>query len=205
MDQRASTGSCSCWLLPFSLVIVFQSLILRQAATARLGTLLRVHRSKPRFAAVEERLLKLFKERRKAGRKVSAMWMKATARRFAKEIIPKEKFRASSGWLRRFARRNKLTPRSKTNVKLEPLSVRLPSIRHFHRGLRKLLKTPISEDIPLDPVWGRYTPDLRFNMDQVPLRSSSSSTAPGTRRVHEGCGSSSRAAARSPSGRPRSS
>ncbi len=128
-----------------------------------------MQRSKPRYAVVEDKLLKLFRGRRNGGHKVSALWMQAKARLLAKEFMPGERFFASHGWLRRLAMRNNLSPRSKTNVKLQSVSERLPRVRHWHRGLRKFLKMPISEGTPLDPVWGRYPPELRFNMDQVPL------------------------------------
>ncbi len=139
------------------------------AGQQRLGQLMRKQRSKPRFETLEDRVRKLFKERRDRGRKVSAAWIRSTARREALKLIPDERFMASAGWLRRFAKRCGITPRSKTNVKLESVADRLPRVRHFHRSLRKLLKTPFAEDIPLDPVWGRYPPEFRFNMDQVPL------------------------------------
>lgn len=125
---------------------------------------------KPRFEKVEDRVFQLLKKRRERGRRISTLWIQSTARRVAKELLPAdEKFLASRGWVQRFARRKKLTRRSKTNVKLEALSERLPAIRQFHRDLRAYLKIPISPDIALDPKYGRYPPGLRINMDQVPL------------------------------------
>ena len=47
----------------------------------------------------------------------------------------------------------------------------MSSIQHFHRSLRKALKTKRGRNptAKIHPKWGRWLPQNRYNVDQVPL------------------------------------
>lgn len=107
----------------------------------------------------EKVLHREFLAARSAGRPVSGLWLRTRMR----QLVNSPDFKASAGWLRGFCRRYNLSFRKKTNGKSKSLAERLPQIRQWHRSLLRRLQ----EDIQSDPVWGRWPPARRFNVDQV--------------------------------------
>ena len=79
---------------------------------------------------------------------------------------PADKFRASYGWLGRFASRYNLSLRRANNHKHQSVEVRLPKIKRWHARFRRRLKACNPET--LHPKWGRWLPRDRLSIDQVP-------------------------------------
>ena len=85
-------------------------------------------------------------------------------------------FKASSCWLHQFTRHFDMSLRSKTNKKHLSVDKRLPKCKRWHARFRRRLKGgPKSK---LDPKWGRWLPEDRLSIDQVPcnLREGSNKT-----------------------------
>jgi hypothetical protein len=113
----------------------------------------------------------LFDARRARGRKVSERWIQATARSLIRQLYPRDTcFKASHGWFLKFAGRAQLSHRSKTNMRSESISDRLPRIRIFHSRLRhELNQKRLITTNQHDSLWGQYPPKFRYNVDQIPL------------------------------------
>lgn len=133
----------------------------------------------PWFPKMEKELHARFTHRRRKGRKVSSRWLTFTAKsihRKNQEAEPntsesKRVFRASPGWRIRFAARNKMAIRKKSNSRSQSVEFRLPSLRAYHLATRKML---IVEDVAqrkpqYSLKWGRFPDNARMNVDQVPL------------------------------------
>lgn len=120
---------------------------------------------------MENKLLQAFKDRRRRGRKVSARWLITKARKLHAELYAADKrgFLASHGWRIRFAWRNGIAARVKTNNKLESLEKRLPRMQRWHQSFRKMLQTNAEKLAQFDAKYGLFPPRLRYNMDSVPL------------------------------------
>jgi len=69
-----------------------------------------------------------------------------------------------NGWIEKFAKRNGLSIRRRSNLKQLSFVQKLPAIRAFYRRFLAILK----EGTPVDPVWGNYPLQFRANIDQVP-------------------------------------
>ena len=76
-------------------------------------------------------------------------------------------FRASDRWLQAFARRHGMRLRRKTNAKHLSIEARLAQCKRWHARFRRRLGRA---RIPLaaDPTWGRWLPEDRLSIDQVP-------------------------------------
>ena len=62
------------------------------------------------------------------------------------------------------------TPGRRTNKKKDSAGEGRETIQGFHRDLRKALQTTRRRNrIPVDPKYGRWLPNDRYNIDQVPL------------------------------------
>ena len=125
----------------------------------------------PRFPRAETELANRFRERRRRGRRVSERWFFSTMRALVREMYPSATFVASRGWLSRCSHRLGIAVRTKTNCKRAGAPDRIPAVRQWLARYRLMLKTPLTKSMPMDPVWGRFTPALRFNCDQVALLS----------------------------------
>lgn len=73
-------------------------------------------------------------------------------------------FKSSDTWLRRFVRRNGLAVRQRSNHNSQSVHERVPGLRQWHARLRRRLKRGAQYG-----QWGRWTPENRFNVDQVPF------------------------------------
>ncbi|KAK3288241.1 hypothetical protein CYMTET_4270 [Cymbomonas tetramitiformis] len=69
-------------------------------------------------------------------------------------------------WENNWLRRNSLSYRKKTNKKTKSTEERLPKIKRWHARLRLRLQTP-QEGETVDPVWGVWLPNDRYNVDQI--------------------------------------
>ena len=76
-------------------------------------------------------------------------------------------FRASDRWLQAFARRHGMRLRRKTNAKHLSIEARLAQCKRWHARFRRRLgraRVPLAAD----PTWGRWLPEDRLSIDQVP-------------------------------------
>ena len=106
-----------------------------------------------------------FKKHRSEGRHCSARCFKKTAKKNQKEKDSDSTFIVSHRWFYLFLKRWKLTPRKKSNTKQGSVLDRIPFIREFHRKFRLFLSLGTQNH----RKWGRFHPNARFNVDQVPL------------------------------------
>lgn len=115
-----------------------------------------------KYSEMEETLVREMKMRREKGLRVTEMWLRVRARVLSGD----PNFKASHGWMVRFAWRARISPRRKTNIKKKKVEDRLPTLQKWHSDL--VSKVILSGDNP-DPKWGRFKPEERVNVDQVPL------------------------------------
>ena len=81
-----------------------------------------------------------------------------------------QKFKASENWFQRFKKRNNIAFRRRSNKKKNPASDGKETVQRFHRNLRASLKTTRPrKNARLDCKYGRWLPQNRYNVDQVPL------------------------------------
>lgn len=101
---------------------------------------------------------------------MSERWLVTKARKLHVDLYPNSKlpFKASHGWRIRFARRQGIVPRVKTNNKTESIEKRLPRIQRWHQGFRRMLQSE-KERAQFGAKYGLFPPRLRYNMDSVPL------------------------------------
>jgi len=117
---------------------------------------------------MEKQLFAMIQERRKRGRRVSALYLTVRAKELFRKLYVncKNVFLASHGWRQRFCARYNLVTRSKTNVKQHSAIDRLVTVRQWHRAYKAFLMKKM-DGHQWDPVWGRYRQDRRINADQV--------------------------------------
>lgn len=119
------------------------------------------------YAAAEEELMLLFRRERKAGRRINERWFRINMVSLVRKHYgdePADLFRASYGWLMRLAHRQGISLRRSNNHKNESVEARLGKIKRFHARLRLRLKAGGR----IHPVWGRWLPENRLSVDQVP-------------------------------------
>ena len=130
------------------------------------------------FQDIEVDLYKQFVEQRKKGRKVSASWIRITAKKIynAKKATNPEKweskpFQASAGWMRRFIKRKKIKFLKRKCGKEKTAEECITEFEDFMYKLRFDFLPPREDDGAdgRDALWGRFPPERRYNMDQVPL------------------------------------
>jgi hypothetical protein len=120
--------------------------------------------SRARYPELDKQLVAIIRHRRSKGGFVSRYFVIRRARILAKELGVN--FKASYGWSWRFMRRNKIVRKRRSNKKRKALVERLPDLKKWHRNFREMLKHGDADK--LDPKWGRYPPQCRFNVDQSP-------------------------------------
>ena len=125
-----------------------------------------------KFPLAAERVVVEFKLRTAKGCKISKLWLKKKMKEkitvcYGKEQA--EKFRMSNNWFQRFKKRYGIGLRKKLNKKKCSASDGRETIQHFHRHLRKALKTRRGRNnAALDSKYGHWLPHNRYNVDQVP-------------------------------------
>ncbi len=114
-----------------------------------------------------------FKLRRSKGSRISKLWLCKKMKMQVESCYGKEQaqnFKASSNWFQRFKKRYNITLRTRTNKKNDSAEKGRETIQKFHRELRKALKsTRRRRKLQVDSKYGRWLPEHRYNVDQVPL------------------------------------
>jgi hypothetical protein len=126
------------------------------------------------FPGEEKRLHLWFLEEQANGRRVSSFNLRIKMRQFVAENHTKNatkiytkrqvKFTSSQSWSCYFRARYGIVPRRKTNVKADIVS-RIKAVQRFHIVLQNRIKRNRRGDSP----YGRWAPERRFNVDQVPM------------------------------------
>ena len=127
--------------------------------------------SKCRFPLAEADTYTACKEHRTNGLRVTARFLRVAMRRSILEHygeVAAASFRASHRWLQAFARRHRLSLRRKTNSKHVPIEARLAKCKRWHARFRRRLRRASSTTAPLHETWGRWLPQDRISIDQVP-------------------------------------
>ena len=127
--------------------------------------------SKCRFPLAEADTYTACKEHRTNGLRVTARFLRVAMRRSILEHydeVAAASFRASHRWLQAFARRHRLSLRRKTNSKHMPIEARLAKCKRWHARFRRRLRRESSTTAPLHETWGRWLPQDRISIDQVP-------------------------------------
>ena len=126
-----------------------------------------------KFPLAAERVVVEFKLRTAKGCKISKLWLKKKMKEKVQVCYGKEaaqKFKASDNWFQRFKKRHNIAFRRRSNKKKSAASDGKETIQRFHRNLRTSLKTTRRRNnAKLDGKYGRWLPQNRYNVDQVPL------------------------------------
>ena len=125
--------------------------------------------SKCHFPLAEAETYEMYAKHRSRGLRVTARFFRVAMRRSIVERYGEAaaaSFRASHRWLQGFARRHHLSLRRKTNSKHEPVEARLAKCKRWHARFRRRLRG--SKATVLHPKWGRWLPEDRISIDQVP-------------------------------------
>ena len=126
------------------------------------------------FQELEAHLYKAFQLKRRKGHKVSHKWIRIEALRQFKSLQDEGKypldlqFNASYGWGRRFMNRRGIKFRKRKSGKSKSPNEHIPKFEDFLARLRFQILPPRNPDQNCHPIWGRFPPELRYNMDQVP-------------------------------------
>ena len=116
----------------------------------------------------EELVYREYKRRRSQGIRVTKHTIRALMRQNLIKYYGEDvsaKFRCSSRWMTRFKQYWGIASRRRTEKKHEPMDLKLPRIKRWHARLRLRLKK--GDQQHLHPVWGRWLPENRLNVDQV--------------------------------------
>ena len=130
-------------------------------------------RNSERYPLAVKLLLAEFKLRRAKRSKIFKLWIKLKMKKTIESCYGKEeadKFKASDNWFQRFKRRNNISLRRRTNKKRHSADDARETIQEFRRNLRRAVqsKRRRSNAVP-DRKYGRWMPQQRCNVDQVPL------------------------------------
>jgi len=134
--------------------------------------------SKSPFQEIEVDLYKRFVDHRGKGRKVSSSWIRINAKKIYNEkkaANPQrwesKPFKASFGWMRRFMKRKNIKFRQRKCEKEKTAAECITEFESFMHALRFDFLPPCEDDgdDERDALWGRFPPERRYNMDQVPL------------------------------------
>ena len=126
--------------------------------------------SKCRFPLAEADTYTVWKEHRTKGLRITARFLRAAMRRSILERygeVAATSFRASHRWLQGFAQRHCLSLRRKTNSKHTPVEAKLAKCKRWHARFRRRLRQS-SSVATLHKTWGRWLPQDRISVDQVP-------------------------------------
>ena len=145
-----------------------RSAIVTKASSARLT----LHPgSKCRFPLAEAEVYAVYQRQRAQGQRVTARVLRAVMRRSVNECHGQEaaaSFRASHRWLQAFTRRHRMSLRRKTNSKHQPVESRISKCQRWHARFRRRLQRGTFEGAHVHEKWGRWLPENRISIDQVP-------------------------------------
>lgn len=127
------------------------------------------------FHDIETEVYKDFVEKRKNAQRLSTLWIKCTAMKYYNEMKEEKyqgtEFKASFGWVRRFIKHKNIKFRKRKCGKERTAEECIKDFEEFLYKMRFDFLDPIEEDgaSGRDPLWGRFPPSRRYNMDQSPL------------------------------------
>eukprot|EP00794_Sanderia_malayensis_P014570 gene14571-16073_t len=124
------------------------------------------------FSLAAKLVVAEFKLRRARGAKVSKLWLCKTMKSKITQIYGEDEaksFKASGKWFQRFKQRHKISLRRRTNKKKDSADEGRSVIQDFHMNLRKAVQSQRRRGACFDEKYGRWLPEKRFNVDQVPL------------------------------------
>jgi len=133
----------------------------------------------PKYSSAEQIVYDKILETRSAGGRVSGhtirRWMRTEVKKELEQIqqmglmAETAEFKASNRWLSKFVRRFNLSLRRKTNCKNVSITDRLEKVKRFHARLKLRIQRNSNEPgRSFDNYFGRWTPEHRLNVDQVP-------------------------------------
>ena len=125
--------------------------------------------SKVKYPEIENELYVCFLWRRNIlGLPVDGDWLKRQMKVLLRQYHPidSSSFKYSEGWLNRFKQRYFISYQAKTMKKAQPIQVRLPMIKSFHRWL---LHTLQRSGVQRCRKYGRFPASHMFHCDQSPL------------------------------------
>ena len=143
-----------------------REIYLRKALEGCVLKKLRLNPNKnPRHAETHKYLHEEFIQKRKKGKKVSFMWLFITGKKIAiKYSLPTFTRKGVEMFTEKFNIKIRRTQRKKQ----KPKSIHMEAIKQWHLNLREtVVKSNKEGNEQYDPVFGRYPPDRRFNVDQV--------------------------------------
>jgi hypothetical protein len=111
----------------------------------------------------------IYREKRRKGLRISGQFLRITMKRTVLKHYGTDaaaSFKASPKWLYTFAHHFSISLRWKTNKKHLSVEDRLPKCQRWHARFRRRLKGGDVEK--LHPKWGRWLPEDRLSIDQVP-------------------------------------
>lgn len=126
-------------------------------------------RSQRKFAAAEAEVFASYKQRRSKGLRVSGQWLRIHMKRVVFRHYGSDSaadFKASKKWLGAFCRYYNISMRRRTNKKHVSIGERVHKCKRWHSRFRRRLKGGPRNK--LDPKWGRWLPQNRISVDQVP-------------------------------------
>jgi hypothetical protein len=139
----------------------------------------KIHNSRSPFHEIEVQLYKIMVDHRSKGRRVTTQFLQTHARRIYELFLnsdnrmwSKKSFKASYGWLCCFLTRKNIKFRRKTCSKQHTPQEQVHDFEKFLFYLRFNALQPNEEEEHnqgIDPLWGCFPPECRYNMDQVPL------------------------------------
>lgn len=135
---------------------------------------------KARWMEMEAELIANIRELRKRGRKIGRRYVATKAKQIFGQMNPDaapDAFKASPTWRHRFLRRHNLVRRKRSNKKQLSLAELLPVVQEWHGQLAAMVSAPapapaldaVNPAPALDGKWGRFPPERRSNVDEVPL------------------------------------
>lgn len=120
-----------------------------------------------RFFEAEVELYDRFLHRRKVkGLYVDGLWLKQNMKKILRTFRPwgYSTFKASQGWLWRFCRRWKISSQAKTDGKTESAECRKIKIEEVINAYKDIQSQGFN-----DPVFGRFSPEQHWSVDQIPF------------------------------------
>ena len=128
----------------------------------------RIYQAK--YPLMEKALTDEIKQRRARKARVSSMWIKQRARKLCNHHYGESPFSASQGWLLRFMKHYKIKFQKRKNVKAKSADEKREDIVKWHQDLRyKVLPYREGHVGTFSPQYGRFPPERRYNMDQIPM------------------------------------
>lgn len=120
--------------------------IVEAAAAVVTEQLMKKSKARAWFPKAERELYVLYLAKRKSGLKVSTLWFCIIMAGLIEKLYPEDDRRktckASWRWASKWAKKNNISKRRRSNSKNESVEERLPKIRRFHKKLQALMQDP---------------------------------------------------------------